>query len=333
VDPILITSLDGKIYEVNRQAAVFTEFTSRQLQGMLIEQLHLPVNGNQLAGMEQLKSGKIISYEALMKSKSGRKVPIQVNVRKVVFDENEAVQWLFRDITERKDLDTLREELTSMIYHDLRSPLANIISSLDVLTSMFPGSENEPIQSVASIARRSTDRIQRLVSSLLDINRLEAGQAIVSQQTVTPLDLAEEALDAVHPMAESRHQILKNQLTGKLPQIWVDVDMIRRVLINLMENALKFTAPGGLVILGGKQEGDWVHIWVQDNGAGIPPAEQEHIFEKFIRLKGQENVSGLGVGLAFCRLAVNGHGGKIWVESETGKGSKFTMTLPVAKGK
>ena len=333
VDPILVTGWDGVIHEVNRQAAVITEYTSRQLQGMLIDQLHDATHGDKLVSMENLKNGKIISYEAMLKSKSGKKIPIQVNVRKVVFEEAESLQWLMRDITARKELDTLREDLTSMIYHDLRSPLANIVSSLDVLSTIFPGPENETIQSVTTIARRSTDRIQRLVSSLLDINRLEAGQTIVSQQTVTPSILAEDAMDAVRPMTDSRHQTLKNRLSDKLPPIWVDVDMIRRVLINLMENASKFTAPEGKIELGGKLEGEWVQLWVHDNGSGIPFAEQEHIFEKYTRLKGQENANGLGVGLAFCRLAVNGHGGRIWVESEVGKGSKFVMTLPVVKEK
>jgi signal transduction histidine kinase len=283
--------------------------------------------------MEKAKTGKINRYEAVLKTKGGRKIPIQVYVRKVVFEEAESLQWLMRDISERKDLDSLREELTSMIYHDLRSPLANIISSLDVLSTLFPNSENETIQSVTTIARRSTDRIQRLVSSLLDINRLESGQAIVSQQSVTPTVLVEDALDAVRPMTESRHQVLKSDLSDKLPPVWVDIDMIRRVLINLMENASKFTVPEGNIELGGKQEGDWVLLWVKDTGSGIPPAEQEHIFEKYTRLKGQDNASGLGVGLAFCRLAVNGHGGRIWVESEVGKGSKFILTLPLAKEK
>ncbi len=132
----------------------------------------------------------------------------------MVFEEADALQWLMRDIRERKDLDNLREELTSMIYHDLRSPLANIISSLDVLSTLYPATENEAIQSVTTIARRSTDRIQRLVSSLLDINRLESGQAIVSQESVTPSVLAEDALDAVHPMTDSRHQALKSNLPG-----------------------------------------------------------------------------------------------------------------------
>ena len=132
-------------------------------------------------------------------------------------------------------------------------------------------------------------------------------------------------------MAASRHQTLSSHISAKLPAVWVDVDMIHRVLINLMENASKFTPPEGKVELGAKQDGDWIQFLVQDNGSGIPFQEQEHIFEKFTRLNGQDNSSGLGVGLAFCRLAVNGHGGKIWVESEVGKGSKFILTLPLAK--
>ncbi len=229
-----------------------------------------------------------MSYEAVLKSSTGRAIPIQVQVRRVVFEETESLQWLMRDITERKDLDTLREDMLSMIYHDLRSPLANIVSSLDVLTALYPGKENENLQSVVTIARRSTDRIQRLVSSLLDINRLESGQAIVSQQSVTPSVLAEDAMDAVLPMVESRHQTLTNALPEKLPPVWVDVDMIRRVLINLMENASKFTQPEGKIELGAKCDGEWLQMWVQDNGPGIPFSDQERIFEKFTRLKEKE---------------------------------------------
>ncbi len=333
VDPILITSLDGKVHEGNRQAAVITEYTSRQLQGLMIDQLHDGSQENKNLSLDKLKTGKIISYESVLKTKSSKKIPIQVYVRKVVFEEAESIQWLMRDISEKKDLDSLREELTSMIYHDLRSPLANIISSLDVLSTLFPDNENESIQSVTTIARRSTDRIQRLVSSLLDINRLESGQAIVSQQSVTPTILVSDAIDAVRPMTDSRHQVLKTNISDKLPPVWVDVDMIRRVLINLMENASKFTTPEGDIELGGKLEGDWVQFWVQDNGSGIPADELEHVFEKYTRLKRQDNAAGLGVGLAFCRLAVNGHGGKIWVESQVGQGSRFILTLPVAREK
>jgi len=331
VDPIFVTGWDRKIHEANRQAGIISGYSSKQLQGMSIEELQeLPI-GEKIVTNEELKAGGTFSYEATLKDFMGKKIPIQVNVRKVVFEEAESLQWLMRDISERKNLDALRDDLASMIYHDLRSPLANVVSTLDIISTMFAGKGNETIQSVTTIARRSTDRIQRLISSLLDINRLESGQTIVSQQAVTPTNLAADAFDAVKLMSESRHQVLTSHLPDDLPAVWVDVDMIRRVLINLLENASKFTPPEGTLELGGKLDGDWVHLWVQDNGPGIPAEEREHIFEKYSRLKRSENVSGLGVGLAFCRLAVNGHGGRIWVESRVGQGSKFNLTLPVAR--
>jgi signal transduction histidine kinase len=293
--------------------------------------LHDVTRGDRNVDIEKLKAGVTMSYEAVLKSRTGRSIPIQVQVRRVVFEEAESLQWLMRDITERKDLDTLREDMLSMIYHDLRSPLANIVSSLDVLNAMGSDQENETIQSVTAIARRSTDRIQRLLSSLLDINRLELGQAIISQQSIEAAKLAEEVIDEVRPMVESRHQLLTNRSPEKLPSVWVDVDMIRRVLINLLENASKFIPPEGKIELGAKRDGKLLQMWVQDNGPGIPVADQERIFDKFTRLKEEGSPNGLGVGLAFCRLAVEGHGGKIWVESQPGKGSKFIITLPVVK--
>ncbi len=331
VDPIFVTGWDGKIHEANRQAALISGYTSKQLQGMSIDDLHDGKQGDKNVDIEKLKAGETMGYEAVLKSSTGSAIPIQVEVRQAVFEEAESLQWLMRDISERKDLDRLREDMLSMIYHDLRSPLANIVSSLDVMMALCTGSENANFQSVVTIARRSTDRIQRLVSSLLDINRLELGQTIVSQQFVIPSVLAEDAIDAVHPMIESRHQTLTNLLPENLPPVWVDVDMIRRVLINLMENASKFTQPEGRIDLGAKMEEDWLQMWVQDNGPGIPFSDQERIFKKFIRLKEEGAPSGLGVGLAFCRLAIEGHGGKIWVESQIGQGSKFLISLPITQ--
>lgn len=333
VDPILVTGWDGKIHEGNRQAAVISGYTSRQLQGMAINLLHEPTHSDKEINLERLKTGETLSYDAILNAKTGGKIPIQVQVRRVVFEEAESLQWLFRDISERKELDMLRDDLISMIYHDLRSPLANVISSLDVMNALCTSMENETLDSVVTIARRSTDRIQRLVSSLLDINRLESGQAIVSQQSVTPAMLVDDVLETVRPMIDSRHQALSTHLPQDLPLIWVDVDMIRRVLINLIENGSKFAPVEGKIELGAKQSGNWLQMWVQDNGPGIRLVDQDRIFDKYTRLNSENGPSGLGVGLAFCRLAVQGHGGKIWVESKPGHGAKFLLTLPLVKEK
>ncbi|MCK6585165.1 MAG: ATP-binding protein, partial [Anaerolineales bacterium] len=125
-------------------------------------------------------------------------------------------------------------------------------------------------------------------------------------------------------------QALIEDLPEELPSIWVDEDMARRVLINLLENSSKYSPTGATIEIGARAEDGWVHFWVKDQGAGIPPSEQDHIFDKFTRLRGQGKASGLGIGLAFCRLAVQGHGGRIWVESDTGKGATFHFTFPVA---
>jgi signal transduction histidine kinase len=240
------------------------------------------------------------------------------------------LQWILRDITERKNLDTLRDDLISMIYHDLRSPLANVVSSLDVVASLLPQDVDPSLRSLLNIAIRSTERIQRLTNSLLDINRLEAGQAIVNLTPVSPKAIIREAVELLGPTAENKRQTITLDLPDDLPNILADAEMIRRVLSNLLENAIKFTHSGGSINLGAKQEGDMVRFWVQDSGPGIPEADRERIFDKYTRLHSREGPKGFGLGLAYCRLAVEGHGGRIWVESQLGEGSCFNFTLPVA---
>jgi PAS domain S-box-containing protein len=330
IEPMLITDWEGRILEANRQAILLSGSTSEKLHELTIDQIH-EVNWHR-TGMEfeTLRENRTCSYESSLHRDDDSHTPIEVHARRVEFDETDAIQWILRDITERKELDNLREDLTAMIYHDLRSPLANIVSSLDVLFSMVPEDDKETVQTILRIAENSTDRIQRLVSSLLDVNRLESGQPVADQKIVDTILLIEQAVLDVEPVARGRRQTVSTTLPKELPPIWVDQDMARRVLINLMENAVKYTPPGGQIETGAEATDQWVHLWIKDNGPGIPAGEQERIFDKFTRLRGSNKSSGLGIGLAFCRLAVLGHGGKIWVESEPGKGSVFHFTFPVA---
>jgi NtrC-family two-component system sensor histidine kinase KinB len=331
IDPIVITDEEGRISEINRRVEEFSGYVIEELRGQAIDKLH-DVNRERTGGVfEKISYEAPVVYESVVHHKDFETSPVEVYVRKAMFESTEMLQWILRDITERKDLDSLREDLTAMIYHDLRSPLANIVSSLDVLTTMLSSEQNQAVASILGIAQHSIGRIQRLISSLLDINRLEAGQPIGQRLPVTFNMIVEDSLNAVKPSLEGRRQSTDVYLPSALPPVLIDADMIRRVLINLLENAIKYTPSDGKIEIGGGLEGEWVRIWVQDNGPGIPPADRERIFEKFTRLKTDGGPSGLGVGLAFCRLAVQGHGGKIWVDSEPGKGSRFTFTLPVAK--
>jgi PAS domain S-box-containing protein len=332
IDAMLITDWEGRIVEANRQAILLSGHTREVLQTLRVDQLH-GVNWSRVGhAFETLRENRTCSYESSIQGEGDARTPLEVHARRVEFEEADSIQWILRDITERKELDRLREDLTAMIYHDLRSPLANIVSSLDVLYGLAPENDKETVLTILKIAENSTDRIQRLVSSLLDVNRLESGQPVANLKVVKTIPLIQRAIADVEPVAKGRRQTVISDLPEQLPSIRVDEDMARRVLINLMENAVKFTPLDGKLETGARQEGDWVHMWVKDNGPGIPTTDQERIFDKFTRLHGTQKQNGLGIGLAFCRLAVLGHGGRIWVESEPGRGSTFHFTLPVAVG-
>jgi len=332
IDPILITDWQGNISKANRQAVRLTDYSKDTLRHMNIRQLHTVDEEAVGERFEKLTPEQTVSYESLLRVRQQADVPVQVYVRPVEIEESSHLQWIFRDLTERKHLDTLREDLTSMIYHDLRSPLANVVSSLDVLDTILPDEETPTLRPMLDIAIRSVERIQRLTNSLLDINRLEAGQPITNLEPFDPVELISDALETVFPVAEGKHQTITTQLGETLPAVMVDADMIRRVLTNLLENAIKFTPNEGKIIVGAEPDEGWLRLWVQDNGPGIPASEQERIFDKFTRLNASGAPKGFGLGLAYCRLAVEGHGGRIWVETPATGGARFTFTLPIATG-
>jgi NtrC-family two-component system sensor histidine kinase KinB len=331
IDLILVSDYSGKIVEANRQAVLATSYDKEALCSMTVHQLHA-IDLDQLGdGFKNLASRNTFSYESRLRTRLGRELPIQVYVRQIEIERVVHLQWILRDITERKNLDTMRDDLISMIYHDLRSPLANVVSSLDVLDSILPSDEDPTLHSVLTIAQRSTERIQRLTNSLLDINRLEAGQPITSMQPTDPALVIAEAIELVIPIIENKNQKIEKELPSILPLVNIDAEMIRRVITNLLENASKYTPSDSQFRIGAKETGEWLSVYVIDNGSGIPASEHERIFDKFTRLNNREKAKGLGLGLAYCRIAVQGHGGKIWVESEPGAGSKFIFTIPILK--
>ncbi|MBW8010156.1 MAG: GAF domain-containing protein [Chloroflexi bacterium] len=332
VDPIMVTDFEGRIIEANHPTILLTGHDEEALHTLNIHHIH-QVDWNIVGKkFENLKTDDPLTYEAKLLTKTEEDIFIEVYVRPVDIDGTAHLQWILRDISERKNLDQIREDLTHMIYHDLRSPLANVSSGLDVLVSILPEDSDPTFKSVLDIAIRSTERVHRLASSLLDTSRLEAGQKIGKTLSVDPNDLVKEAVEAIAPSTTNRKQKVIISMPSKLPKVKVDVDMIKRVLINLLENASKYNSPKGDISIGSKKKGSWVQMWVEDSGRGISEKDHNRIFEKFERVQSNatSGSKGLGIGLAFCKLAVEGHGGKIWVDSEIDKGSRFTFTLPIA---
>lgn len=328
VDPILITDLEGRVTDANHRAVNFMGWSTEELLGKPILALHKPELDVLPIDLSKVKRGETLYYESEGKHREGSSLPIEVYVRRIDTGEDSFIQWILRDTSERIELAKLRADLTSMIFHDLRSPLGNIISSLEVMETSLPDGD-EALHSVLSIASRSSRRASRLVESLLDLDRLETDKAVLNKSSASIGALIAEAVEEVHPTAEAKGQLLHLELTTGLLAAEMDVDMIRRVLINLLENAIKFTRGGGRIAISARASENQIQVEVTDSGPGIPPRDLERVFDKFTRLHQEPRPKGLGLGLAFCRLAVEAHGGRIWVESEEGVGSTFSFTLPI----
>jgi PAS domain S-box-containing protein len=331
INSIIISDWNGQIQEANQQTAQLSQFTKAELQfsdiGM-IHQINIDVLGS---NFRNVREDSIISYESTLVPKNGEEIPVTVLVQAVNFETKPFIQWVFRDDTDRKELDQLREDLLSMVYHDLRSPLANVVSSLDVLNTMVDFKENSPaIQSLFDIAIRSTKRIQRLIDSLLDINRLESGHTALDLESASLKTLVQETLKTLQLVIESKQLKISTHFSDVLPEIMMDVDMIRRVIINLVENAIKYSPTKGSISIKAEQGKDFVQVSVQDTGPGIPKGKKEEIFQKYTRLHGKVGSQGYGLGLAYCKLAIEGHGGDIWVSDSPEGGSIFTFTIPHA---
>jgi signal transduction histidine kinase len=250
--------------------------------------------------------------------------------------EGEITGWLLvlRDITEEVELAQLREDMMHMLVHDLRSPLTVLHGSLE-MTDMFIDDGNlEEVRLLGQMAQRSCDRMLRMVSELLDISKLESGELPIHPQRTNVESLLGEIAARIGPLAERANITIDLMFKADLPPLQVDPKFLDRVLHNLLDNAIKFTPDGGHVQLWAKADpdsADAVLIGVKDTGPGVPSEELHRLFEKFQQVSSVTGRRvGTGLGLPFCKLAIEAHGGQIWVESEVGKGSTFIMRLPAA---
>lgn len=331
VDPIILTDLSGYILEANRRAFSLFGYSRNDFLGMNVKELH--PHTKEFPNINSIRLNKVVVFASDAVTYDQSKLPVEVYAKRTNFLENEVLQWIHHDISKQVELEEMRQDLTAMLFHDLQSPLGNVISSLELLAIEAEGlGGNEAVDTMIDIAKRSSYRLQTLIRSLLDINRLEAGQSITDQSLVNICVLIEEVDEIEKPNFEQRDVELIKDVSQDLPFVHVEEDMIRRVLINLIGNALKYSQKGQKITISANpvEDEETLLITVSDEGEGIPHKFRNTIFEKFERIKYSETESkGLGLGLAFCRLAIEAHGGKIWVDDAPEGGARFNFTLPI----
>ena len=240
---------------------------------------------------------------------------------------------VMRDMTEERTLEQVRKDMTHTMVHDLRNPLTGIVAALDMVLSGHLGELSPPQRDVLQIALSSSERMMNLVNAILDVDRLESGRMPVTLVAVDAADLVREAVQVQAALAQNKQIRLECDLPRGLPLVQVDLNLIQRVLENLIGNALKFTPEGGCVRVAARlaqapPEAAGVLISISDTGPGIPLEIQSQLFQKFVTGGQQEHGSGLG--LAFCKLAIEAHRQHIWVDGSAGKGTTFTFSLAAA---
>lgn len=332
-DAIFVHDIDtGAILDVNRRMTEMYGYSPEEAR-----QLHLQdISAGKPPYMEEnalrwiylaAENGPQL-FEWLAMGRGGRLFWVEVNLKRAMIGGEERLLAIVRDVSERKRLEQQREDLIRTVSHDLRNPLAAIQGSAQLLQRQLEASE------VNGLVRRSVEailmgarRMNAMTLDLVDSARLEAGQLKLQQQAVELGSFLTELLDrSSMVMAVDRIRV---QLPDDLPSVYADPDRLERIFINIISNALKYSPPDTEVVVTAEGRDSVIEVSVIDQGVGIAPEDIPNLFQRFYRAKGPHKTEGLGLGLYITRMLVEAHGGSIWVESELGKGSSFSFTLPI----
>jgi len=221
----------------------------------------------------------------------------------------------------------LQAALLNSISHDLRTPLASIIGVLSSLQEEGMGLDDTAKKNLVQVASEEAERLNHLITNLLDMSRIEAGAIRIVKQPSDVQDIISVALD--QSGSRSGNRPIKLKLPSELPLVSVDFGLIVQVLVNILDNALKYSAPDSPIEISGWQVAQQLELEIADHGIGIPPEDLLRVFDKFYRVQRPHNVPGTGLGLSICKGIVEAHGGRIWAENRPGGGAIIKLTLPI----
>jgi PAS domain S-box-containing protein len=328
----------GQTAFVNRAGAAMLGFTVEELMG---KRLHATIHHSHPDGTpyldEDCPCGKaalygipaVVTNEVFFR-KDGSPFPVEYSANPMFDNDGKLIGTVvcFRDVSDRRAIERMKDEFVSMVSHELRTPLTSIRGALGLVAAGRVGELPEKARRMLDIAVTNTDRLVRLINDILDIERMESGKITLTRQLCDADELLSQAVETMRPMAEKAGVTLAMHAAGA--PLWADSDRLVQTLTNLLSNAIKFSPPQTTITASAHLESSQVVFEVRDQGRGIPPAKLDLIFERFQQVDASDSreKGGSGLGLAICRSIVRQHGGDIVAESELGRGSVFRFSIP-----
>jgi PAS domain S-box-containing protein len=339
-DGVLTLNLAGKVTTANQALCEMLGMDEDSLKGhTYTEGLGEVVGASMLSTFQAALSGiDTIGYEAEINHPSGLKTPVEISAVPLrdFLGATVGCVCLFHDITRRKEIETLYErmraldkvknDLTHMIVHDLRTPLTSLMAGLQMLQPVEADLE------ILEISLSGGRTLLGMINDLLDISKMEEGLMSLDRSTFTIQELIDRAFEQVSWLSEEKDLVMGAEIIPADAVVSADLEKLRRVMVNLLGNAVKFTPANGQITVSAHSDSanSELIVGIKDTGEGIPKEAFERIFEKFEQVETRKagKTKSTGLGLAFCKLVIEAHGGRIWVESEPGQGSTFFFTIP-----
>jgi len=329
-DGIVMTDFSGRIMLMNRQAREMLRLTGEDvIEKNLMDYIGDARIAQSLREIMEERDKTVVKEIDLSLGPYRKFVKTGTNIVKTEKGKNLGVVTVLHDITLEKEIEKMKDDFVHSITHDLRSPMTSIRGFVEVLLDGSAGEINEEQKEFLKIIDVSSQKLLGMINNILDVAKLEAGKMKLNLMEFNPKETVERVIRIVEPQAVKSGVKLLTQGLDSLPSIRADCDLMERVIMNLVANAIKFTPSKGRVEIIGEDLPDKIQIAVADTGMGIPKDYLDKIFDKFQQVgtdRGEERGSGLGLTIA--RYGVEAHLGKIWAESELGKGSKFSFWIP-----